>query len=220
MSFLLDNCTFRELTPEVIQSCGDFSCKHDSDINDFFHTEFKNYSDNLLGKSYCFIENTTPEEIVCAFTVANSSIKVSGLPNKKRNKINRSIPHSKRHSQYPAVLVGQLAVFDKYKGHNIGKELMDFIKSWFIDPLNKTGCRYIVVDAINQAKVRKYYEDNFFKYIFSSDEEEMQYMSHSTEQHNIFQRIKYKFCPNNMSNNIFRRTRLMFFDLIVLYSKE
>lgn len=27
---------------------------------------------------------------------------------------------------------------------------MDFIKSWFVEPYNKTGCRYLVVDAYNE----------------------------------------------------------------------
>lgn len=174
----------------------------------------------MLGKSYCFVDNRNAEEIVCAFTVSNSSIKVDGLPNKKRNKINRKIPHSKRHTQYPAVLVGQLAVFDKYKGCNIGNELMDFIKSWFIDPLNKTGCRYIIVDAINKDKVKQYYENNGFKYIFSSEQEEFEYMTRSTIKSNLYKWLKHLLFPKLGKDNFYRKTRLMFYDLIVLYSNE
>lgn len=220
MSFLLDNCTFCELTPDIINSCGEFTCKKDSDINEFFHSEYQDYSHQLLGKSYCFVDNRNTEEIVCAFTVSNSSIKVDGLPNKKRNKINRKIPHSKRHTQYPAVLVGQLAVFDKYKGCNIGNELMDFIKSWFIDPLNKTGCRYIIVDAINKDKVKQYYKNNGFKYIFSSEQEEFEYMTRSTIKSNLYKWLKHLLFPKLGKDNFYRKTRLMFYDLIVLYSNE
>lgn len=219
MNFLLDNCTFCELTQDVINSCGEFTCGKDADIHEFFHSEYQDYSTHLLGKSYCFVENKNPGEIVCAFTVANSSIKVDGLPNKKRNKLNRKIPHAIRHAQYPAVLVGQIAVFDKYKGRQIGDELMNFIKSWFIEPLNKTGCRYVIVDAVNHEKVRSFYESNGFQYIFSSDNEEFRYMTNSSDRDSWLHRIKNMLCHSSASKSIYRKTRLMFYDLIVLYSK-
>jgi GNAT superfamily N-acetyltransferase len=218
VSFLRDNCTFCELTPELIDSCDAFSCEKDKDIEQFFKSEYAQYSSQLLGKSYCFITNVPGEEkIVCAFTVSNSSIKVDNLPSKKRNRLNRKIPNSKRKSQYPAVLVGQLAVFDEFHGSNIGTELMDFIKSWFIDPLNKTGCRYVIVDAVNHEKVLQYYQDNGFDFIFSSDEEEIKSMEHS-ERINIWKKLEYRFFHKKNSVSVFRNTRLMYFDLIILHS--
>lgn len=77
----------------------------------------------------------------------------------------------------------------------IGQELMDFIKSWFIDPFNKTGCRFIVVDSYNENDPIKYYLANGFDFLFSSKEQEIQYLTP----------------PNGIL-----RTRLMLFDLIVL----
>ena len=84
------------------------------------------YWDSLMGKSYCFVKPDT-SEIVCAFTVANSSVKVDSLPSNLRNKLNRKIPNAKRRPQNPAVLVGQLAVSDLFSGHHVGDELLDFI---------------------------------------------------------------------------------------------
>lgn len=220
MGYLLENCTFCELTQEVISRSMPFSCKKEHDIETFFQSEFKDYKQQLLGKSYCFVQETGSKcNIVCAFTVANSSIKVDGLPNKKRSKLNRRIPNAKRHTQYPAVLVGQLAVFDNFKGLNIGHELMNFIKSWFIDPLNKTGCRYIIVDAVNKPSVKSYYEKNGFNYIFTSDEEEMRYMSKSVSEENIFKRIYENLFISKNDQQIFRKTRLMYYDLILLSAK-
>lgn len=219
MNFLLDNCEFCELTAELLQECGGFHCE-DKDISDFFNFEFADYSSQLLGKSYCFVKQGDVPEIAAAFTVSNSCIKVDNLPNKKRNKINRKIPNAKRRSQYPAVLVGQLAVSSKFKGYHIGGEVMDFIKSWFIDPLNKTGCRYVIVDAINHPKVTQFYIDNGFNYIFSSDSEEMEYMSHLTANVSFWNRIRYALCPSSNPNSELKNTRLMLFDLIVLFTKS
>ena len=162
------------------------------------------YTYQLLGKSYCFVKPDT-SEIVCAFTVANSSVKVDSLPSNLRNKLNRKIPNAKRRPQYPAVLVGQLAVSDLFSGHHVGDELLDFIKSWFIDPLNKTGCRYVIVDAVNHPKVFEYYQRNGFKFLFSSDGEEWTFL------HNKGLEPTTPIEP--------MKTRLMYFDLIYLRTK-
>ena len=200
---MLEQCDFMELTEEVLQQCKGFTCK-DEDITEFFAHDYADYAYQLLGKSDCFVKPET-SEIVCAFTVANSSVKVDSLPSNLRNKLNRKIPNAKRRPQYPAVLVGQLAVSDLFSGHHVGDELLDFIKSWFIDPLNKTGCRYVIVDAVNHQKVFEYYQRNGFKFLFSSDEEEWTFL------HNKGQASTTPIEP--------MKTRLMYFDLIYLRTK-
>ena len=188
------------MTEGLVASCKSYACSKDKQIDKFFHEEFSDYEHQLLGKSYCFISKSEPK-IGAAFTVANSSVRVDDMPKSKRNKLNRKIPFSKQRSQYPAVLVAQLAVFDEFAGRNLGKEVLDAVKAWFIDPLNKTGCRYLIVDAVNTPKVLQFYLDNGFDFIFTSDEEEMQYMSKTVKVDD---------------SNMFRETRLMIFDLIQL----
>jgi hypothetical protein len=102
---------------------------------------------------------------------------------------------------YPAVLIGRLGVNTNYRfiegeTERTGKQLMDFIKSWFIDGANKTGCRFIVVDSYNDAGPLKYYTENNFIPLFSSDDQEKEYTGIPLEA--------------NLP------TRLMYFDLIVL----
>ena len=200
---MLEQCDFMELTEEVLQQCKGFTCKGE-DITEFFTQDYADYAYQLLGKSYCFVKPDT-SEIVCAFTVANSSVKVDSLPSNLRNKLNRKIPNAKRRPQYPAVLVGQLAVSDLFSRHHVGDELLDFIKSWFIDPLNKTGCRYVIVDAVNHPKVFEYYQRNGFKFLFSSDKEEWTFL------HNKGLEPATPVEP--------KKTRLMYFDLIYLRTK-
>ena len=201
--YLQQHFLFRPMTEELVSSCQEYVCSKDYRINKFFHEEYLDYAHQLLGKSYCFVSKTEPK-IAAAFTVANSSVRVDDMPKSKRNKLNRKIPFSKQRSQYPAVLVAQLTVFDEFAGHNLGKDVLDMVKAWFIDPLNKTGCRYVVVDAVNTPKVLQFYKDNGFDFIFSSDEEEMQYMSKAV---------------NVQDGSVFRETRLMIFDLIQLKAR-
>lgn len=201
-SFLASRCEFWRMTEELAARCQSYVCSKDRTIDKFFHEEFSDYEYQMLGKSYCFV-TCDEKKIVGAFTLANSSVRVDNMPKSKRNKLNRKIPFSKQRSQYPAVLVAQLAVFDGFEGQNIGREMLNFIKSWFLDPLNKTGCRYVIVDAVNHEKVLQFYLDNGFDFIFSSDEEEMQYMSKSESM------------PDG---HVFRETRLMVCDLMTITS--
>ena len=69
---MLEHCEFCELNEKVLNECGGFSCK-DKDITEFFTKEYADYAYQLLGKSYCFVEQEK-QHIIGAFTVVNSSI--------------------------------------------------------------------------------------------------------------------------------------------------
>lgn len=102
---------------------------------------------------------------------------------------------------YPAVLIGRLGVHKNFRNLEgevlrIGDQLMNFIKSWFVDRANKTGCRFIVVDAYNAFKPLRYYNSNGFVELFSSEEQEREFTGLAEDQE--------------------LETRLLFFDLIVL----
>jgi len=180
LGFLLDKCTLKIYDKEVVNSCQPFDCDN-PDLNDFFRNDALNYHSELLGKTYCFTLDENPEIIVCAFTISNDSIKTFHLPNPRKKKVIKDIPRQKQMKSYPAVLIGRLGVnknyrFIKDETDRTGKQLMDFIKSWFIDGTNKTGCRFIVVDSYNEVGPLKYYSDNEFIPLFSSDEQEKEYM--------------------------------------------
>lgn len=194
MGFLTDNCFFSVLNTEVVSNMAHFYCG-DTDLDNFFQNEAIPYSKQLLGKSYCFRLEQDPTIVVCAFTVANASMRVDFLPNARKKKISKNIPHQKEHKSYPAVLVGRLGVNIGYQSHHVGCELMDFIKSWFVDPLNKTGCRFVIVDAYNNEKAIAYYKRNNFESVFSSEEQERNALGLSVEKLD---------------------TRFMFFDLITI----
>lgn len=200
MGFLLDNCTLKIYDSEVINSCEPFDCDN-SDLNDFFRNDAVNYYSELLGKNYCFTLDNNPEIIVCAFTIANDSIKTFLLPNARKKKVIKDIPRQKQMKSYPAVLIGRLGVNKNYRfvqseTDRTGKQLMDFIKSWFIDGANKTGCRFIVVDSYNEVGPLKYYSDNEFISLFSTEEQEKEY--------------------TGIVSDAKLETRLMYYDLIIL----
>ncbi len=200
MGFLLDHCTLKIYDSEIINFCQVFDCDN-NDLNDFFRNDAINYQAELLGKTYCFTLDEDPKIIVCAFTISNDSIKTFLLPNARKKKVIKDIPRQKQMKSYPAVLIGRLGVNKNYRNvageiDRTGKQLMDFIKSWFIDGANKTGCRFIVVDSYNEVVPLKYYSDNDFIPLFSSEDQEKEYTGFDSDTK--------------------LETRLMYYDLILL----
>ncbi|MCD8385568.1 MAG: GNAT family N-acetyltransferase [Bacteroidales bacterium] len=121
------------------------------------------------------------------------------ISSQTRNRIQRKIPNSKRTRSYPAILIGRLGVGKDFRGHSIGSQILDYIKGWFFSPDNKSGCRFIVVDAYNEvgdSNVLRFYQQNGFKFLYPTEEEE---------------RMTFGIGPDEHLN-----TRLMYFDLLSL----
>ena len=156
-----------------------------------------NYAGKLLGKTYCYLLDDDPSVIICAFTLSNDSVRVDHLPNSRKKKINDAIPHEKQMRRYPAVLIGRLGVNIRFAGTGVGAELMDFIKRWFVQPDNKTGCRYLAVDSYNVKSALGFYEKNGFRYLFSTEEQE----------------------AHNSGLHLPLKTRYMYFDLLDVVGK-
>lgn len=102
----------------------------------------------------------------------------------------------KRLRRFPAVLIGRLATSKDFAGKGFGTAVMDFIKLWFRTD-NKTGCRFIIVDAYNSEATIHYYLKNGFKFLLEDERLEAKYMG-----------IGVGRLPLN--------TRLMYYDLLSL----
>ena len=131
MGFLLDKCTLRVYDEKIIEVCLPFDCDN-KDLNDFFQNDAIKYSSELLGKSYCFTLDESPQKIVCAFTISNDSIKTTNLPNARKKKVIKDIPRPKQMRSYPAVLIGRLGVHKSFRNieleeQRIGDQLMVFL---------------------------------------------------------------------------------------------
>lgn len=158
-------------TREVADFCAPFSCG-DEDLDDFFHNDVFLYEGELLGKTYCWISRENQREIVAIATLSYDGIKTYMLDKPSKNVLQRRIPQQKRHRSYPAVLIGRLGVNKAFQGLNIGSQLMDALKYWFVDENNKAACRYMLVDAYNIESTIHYYLKNGFKFLYKTEEGE------------------------------------------------
>lgn len=136
--------------------------------------------------------------MVCAFTVSNDSIRIYDLPRGRKDYMKSLTHHEKPLRRYPGVLIGRLGVGTDFARKGIGSEVLDFIKGWFLSRSNKTGCRFVIVDAVNSDEVISFYQKNGFQPLFSSEKQEAAYT-----------------LGKGMSDN-FLPTRLLYFDLLTL----
>lgn len=155
------------LTKEVIDECYLFTCGDDPDMDEFFCKDALDYTKFRMGKSYCFRLIDNPKEIIACFTVSNDSIRLFDLGSSKKNKMWKEISNrEKRLSRYPGVLIGRLAVASKYANKGIGTDVIRFIKEWFVDEDNRSGCRLAIVDAKNKPNVLQFYQKKcHFKFL-------------------------------------------------------
>jgi GNAT superfamily N-acetyltransferase len=187
---------FRRYNKELAEKVPVFDCG-DEDLNNFFQEDAFNYDAQLLGRSYCFL-SAHDKDIAAVFTLSNSAIRVSELPNNAKRRLVKLIPWVKQGRNYPAVLIGRFGVNRKYRNQKLGSQILDFIKAWFLSDHNKTGCRFVVVDAYNREDVLHFYSNdkNKFTFLFKEEEQEKAY--------------------SNIPENEPLRTRQMYFDLATL----
>lgn len=159
----MSNPVLNRLKPESKRK--PFDCG-DNDLNDFFQNDSKDHAKQLLTVTYAF---ESQSETIAYFSVLNDNIRESDTTRKEFKKISKKIPHQKRYKSHPAVKIGRFAVSRDYQGQGNGTMLMDYIKGLFINN-NKTGCRFITVDAYNAAI--KFYQKNGFDFLTTEDKDD------------------------------------------------
>lgn len=205
ISELNNQCVLSVFSEEILLSSEPFSCgstEEQRDLNEFFAKDAIIYQKRLLGKSYIFRLRSNPRKIVAAFTVANDSIRLTNkLPEENRDLfLEYTDLKDKSIKRFPGVLLGRLATNSEFAGKGFGSAVMDFIKSmFFID--NKTGCRFIIVDALNNDDTIRYYNRNGFKFLIDDEKLEAKYIG-----------IGVGHLP--------LRTRLMYYDLLNLVVEQ
>lgn len=194
---LLTECDIIRATPERLKQCKPFSC-NDEDLDEFFAKDCLVNQRKLLGKTYLFCLKNSPDTIVTAFSLSNDSIRLTNrlTDEYKEQFLEDTDLHDKSLKRFPAVLIGRLGTNSKYAGKGYGSAIMDFIKVLFRTN-NRTGCRFLIVDALNCPETLHYYEKNGFNYLIADERLEAKYMG-----------IGVGRLPLN--------TRLMYFDLLKL----
>lgn len=136
-----------------------FDCG-DADLNDFIVNDATKYHEAKLAVTYVMFDENT-NETVAFFSLANDRVSLSDFQN--RTDFNRFRKHrftnEKRIKSYPATKICRLGVSLSLQEQHLGRAILLFIKTYFTKD-NKTGCRFLTVDAYSDA-VPFYYRNGF-----------------------------------------------------------
>lgn len=159
-----------------------FDCGR-SDLNEFFHCDAYDHMGELLAVTYFFQpKKATRNKIffpVALISLLNDRIEVTYKDRAKdkknfyRQHIKKTIPKEKRSYQsFPAVKIGRLGVLKDYHGQEVGTILLNMVKELF-KKNNRTGCRFITVDAYNDPNTIRFYVDkNGFSFLWDKDKDD------------------------------------------------
>lgn len=159
---MISNCVAGRVVrrmDETIKVCS-FSCGEEYlELNSFIVEDATFYQRELLAVTY-LMEDLG--ELIAYFSLANDRIGIedfdsTNLYNKFRRK---SFVNAKRIKHYPAVKICRLGVCEEKQQSGIGTSILDYIKLDFYHA-NKTGCRYLTVDAHQEAV--PFYRKNGFR---------------------------------------------------------
>lgn len=197
----LARCELVRASEKRLAECQPFNCG-ENDLDEFFAKDCLINQSRLLGKTYLFCLKEQPETIVTAFSLSNDSIRLTNriTDEYKEQFLDDTDLHDKSLKRFPAVLIGRLGTNKDFAGQGYGTAIMDFIKVLFRTN-NRTGCRFLIVDALNRTETLHYYEKNDFRYLIADERLEAKYMG-----------IGVGRLPLN--------TRLMYFDLLKIKVTE
>lgn len=137
----------------------------EGDLDGFYKDDAIPHLDQLLAVTYFF---EARDHAVGFFSVQNDSINKANSSTGIFSGIKNNMPEGKRYVFFPAVKIGRLGVHSDYQRCKIGTQIIDFIKALFIVK-NKTGCRFITVDAYNKPGVLSFYQNNGFEFLSHKD---------------------------------------------------
>ena len=147
-----------------------FDCG-DSDLNDFILRRAPEFQKHLLSVSYACVDVDDASKVYAYCSLANDKVALDDFKDKtefNRFRKKQGFPNEKRLKSYPAVKLCRLGVDESAKGHQIGTTVLNYIKAMFVFE-NKTGCRFLTVDAYLDAV--PFYVKNGFRFMNTDDDD-------------------------------------------------
>ena len=143
--------------------CDAFDCG-DNDLNEYFHVDAPLHKVELLTQTYYLQDNTRPDLVLALLDFCNDAVHI------ERYRGTVEIDPRKRYRYLPAVKLTRFGVQKEFQGKNIGTHALNMTKKLFITD-NRTGCRFLTVDAYNNPRTLSFYEKNGFKVFSDKDKE-------------------------------------------------
>jgi predicted GNAT family N-acyltransferase len=144
-----------------------FKCSINKDIEEFIYNKAITFEKNLRAKTYLLID-TKMKIIAGYFSIAIAVLYAEDID----KNIILEIGNLKTPKDIPCLLIGQIAKSDEFKNVKLGNYLMDLAVEK-LEEVNKIiGGRVILLDAINNKNVIKFYEKSGFFVIENDNKKE------------------------------------------------
>ncbi|OAV63163.1 Acetyltransferase (GNAT) family protein [Bacteroidales bacterium Barb6XT] len=146
-----------------------FDCGN-TELNGFLFNDAKTHLKERIAATYLLLGE---ERTVAYWSYLNDKITVQDLNNnytKFAKRITSKLGIEIKEKEYksiPSVKIGRLGVDKEYTGHGIGSAIINHTRHIFSSEKNKTGCRFITVDAFRESI--PFYLKNGFEFISSRD---------------------------------------------------
>ena len=143
-----------------------FDCG-DEDLNAFLLNDAKKATELRIANTFILEDDG---RIVAYFCLLNDRISRNEIIGSRWKKIRERFPVSKQFRTYPCIKIGRFAVSVDYRGKNIGRWLMSYLKERLRAVQSLSAFRYITVDAYLSAI--PFYEKNGFIHLTKKEEDE------------------------------------------------
>lgn len=144
----------------------DFDCGK-NDLNEFLVDLAKNYEGELMSRTFVYHDKS---KIHAFFSISNDNLTDKG--NRPIwNKLSRNVNNAKRRKEYPAVKIGRLGVINGGQSAGLGTEVLKSIIGIVLF-INKSACRFLIVDAYNNDRTLKFYSRNGFDFLVGDTDKE------------------------------------------------
>lgn len=140
-----------------------FSCR-DDDLNDFITNDARQQQGLLLSVTYGYrlrMDGGYSPPVAFA-SLANDSLKLTP------EQIESAGLHEVGYRDFPAVKVCRLGVHAEFQRKGVGTQVLNIVKRLFLTA-NRTGCRFITVDAYNNPGTLGFYQANDFDLLWPRD---------------------------------------------------
>ena len=115
------------IVSKIEESFKKFSCQREKDLENFLMRKAITYEKTNFGKTYLCIDKKELEKnqtlsIIAYFTIAQNSLDISNLSNKKKRKVLGNYPGRDSLNSIPTYLIGQLGRNDAYSSDDLSGE--------------------------------------------------------------------------------------------------
>jgi len=137
-----------------------FKCLRNRDLENFLHNKAITFEKNGRSRSYIYID-VLEKKVIAYFTISISSLSVENF---SKETIKYLYGQEIKLKCLPTYLIGQIGKSDNCK-EKIGKILIKKAIKTIIKSYEILNGRFILLDAINNPKIIKFYEKNGFHII-------------------------------------------------------